>query len=196
MNTLLEVRERSPAQGRPLVKVGPGEHHVTGDPEAAIVTVLGSCVAACIRDPAIGVGGLNHFMLPESKDGVWGKASASLRYGNFAMERLINDILSRGGKRARLEVKLFGGGRLAQQSGGVGERNAAYVEAYLRTEGIVPLVSEMGRNWAVRLIYLPVSGRAFLQDLPEGTSRVSDVEARFERALPRRMPVGTIDLFS
>ena len=184
-----------PCHGMQIVKVGPGEHHVTDQPAVAIATVLGSCVAACICDPIAGVGGLNHFMLPESVAGAWGQASASLRYGNFAMERLINDILTRGGQRARLEIKLFGGGSLAQDSGRIGERNAQYVESYLQAEGMVPLVRQLRGTRARRVIYLAVSGRAFMQELPDQTPQVTASEQRFTTALRQLPNHGDIEIF-
>lgn len=186
---------RDPAAGRRIVKVAPGEHHVTDDPEAAIATVLGSCVSACIRDPVAGVGGLNHFMLPESADGVWGKAAASLRYGNFAMERLVNDILRRGGRRELLEIKLFGGARLGGDRIGIGERNADFVEAYLRAEGMVPVARDLRGRHARRLVYLPVCGRAFLLELVEQPAESAEAEARFGRRLGAGPPSGTVELF-
>lgn len=110
-------RYRDPRFDTTAVKVFPGEHYVTSADEM-LVTVLGSCVAACIRDPAVAVGGMNHFMLPEAGTGAlasadrsnsdWCDPSFAMRYGNVAMEQLINDILARGGRRQRLEIKVFG----------------------------------------------------------------------------------------
>lgn len=189
------VHGHLPCFARSVVKVGPGEHHVTDGPDVAISTILGSCVAACIRDPVARVGGLNHFMLPQSTDGVWGKAAASLRYGNFAMERLINDILARGGHRSRLEIKLFGGARLAQDHGAIGPRNADYVEAYLRAEGMVPLVRQLRGTRARRVVYMPATGRSFMRELPGESVRIAAAELRFGRALPGLMKAGTIEVF-
>ena len=94
-------------KNRNVVRVLPGEHYVVKNgKDEMIVTILGSCVAACIRDPLTGIGGMNHFMLPESNTGNWGSVSATMRYGNFAMETLINDILKTGCPKSRLEVKL------------------------------------------------------------------------------------------
>ena len=95
-------------------KILPGEYYVTANNEA-IVTVLGSCVSACIRDKVFGIGGMNHFMLPINKnmsDIDIAAMSNAGRYGNFAMEKMINDILKNGGTRENLEVKIFGGGRV------------------------------------------------------------------------------------
>jgi chemotaxis protein CheD len=178
-----------------ITKVGPGEHYVTDAPGEAISTTLGSCVAACIRDPVARVGGLNHFMLPRSTDGIWGKAMASLRYGNFAMERLINDILVRGGQRTRLEVKVFGGGQLTLDQAGIGESNAAYVEDYLAAEGMVPLAAELRGTVARKLLYLPVEGRVFMQELSTATGRIAAAETHFGQSLPHRLPVGEAELF-
>ena len=101
-----------------------------------LVTVLGSCVSACIRDPVAAVGGMNHFMLPESGGSDWGAASSGMRYGNVAMERLINDILVRGGLRQRLEIKVFGGGNVMKGTSDIGHRNASFVETYLAAESL------------------------------------------------------------
>ncbi|WP_439598653.1 chemotaxis protein CheD [Falsiroseomonas sp.] len=161
----------NPAAGRRIIKVSPGEHYVTAAAEEAIATVLGSCVAACIRDPVAGIGGLNHFMLPESREGVWGTGEASLRYGNFAMDRLIDDILRRGGQRPRLEVKLFGGAQLAQDRGQIGGRNVSFVDAYLKQAHISPVVRQLGGRQARRILYMPVSGQAFMMLLPDAPAR-------------------------
>lgn len=169
-----------PRHGRLVIKLGPGDHAVSACPDTLLLTVLGSCVAACIRDPAAGVGGMNHFMLPESPDGRWGRASFSLRYGNFAMARLIGDILRQGGQRRRLEVKLFGAGRIGPDTSGIGERNACYIEHYLKTEGLAPLVSELRGLRARRIAYMPVSGRAFMSELPAGGESAAGI------VVPRR----------
>ena len=118
-------KSHDPRHGRDVVKLAPGDHVISGAPDTLLLTVLGSCVAACIRDPLAGVGGMNHFMLPESPDGRWGRAAYSLRYGNFAMEQLINGILRQGGRRERLEVKIFGGARIGPDTSAIGERNAS-----------------------------------------------------------------------
>jgi len=157
----------APTGGRSVVKIGPGELHVSCNPDDAIATVLGSCVAACICDRVAGVGGMNHFMLPTSDTGAWGKGDGSLRYGNFAMDQLIEAILQRGGRRDRLEVKLFGGAHLGHDPGVVGSRNARFAVDYLAREGLHLLVGELGGVCARRVLYLPVVGRAFVAELRE-----------------------------
>jgi chemotaxis protein CheD len=188
-------KREEPWKGRKVVRIGPGEFTVTSDPETVLMTVLGSCVTACICDPLAGVGGLNHFMLPESPDGKWGRAAFSLRYGNFAMERLVNGILSRGGRRERLEVKVFGGGRIGLDSCGIGDRNALYIEKYLAAEGMTPLSRELRGNRARRVAYIPVVGHAFMSVLPNYPASFAAEEASFGRSLVRQPSSGDIELF-
>jgi chemotaxis protein CheD len=118
-----------------------------------VSTVLGSCVSACIRDTRLNVGGMNHFMLPldaSNGESAWGTAaSAATRYGNVAMERLINDILKLGGRREDLEIKLVGGGRvLAEISTDIGARNIDFVRDYMREEGFKVFGEDLGDNFA------------------------------------------------
>ena len=84
-------------------KILPGEFYFTGK-DMLIVTVLGSCVSACIRDRVSGVGGMNHFMLPDGGADSENPVSASMRYGTYAMEVLINELLKAGAKRENMEV--------------------------------------------------------------------------------------------
>lgn len=184
-----------PLRGRKVIRLAPGEFAVSTDPNVVLTTVLGSCVAACICDPLAGVGGLNHFMLPESRDGRWGKAADSLRYGNFAMERLINGILSRGGRRERLQVKVFGGGRIGVDSSRIGERNASYVENYLEAEGMMPLSADLRGNRGRRLAYVPVVGHAFMSLLPGFPEALAVQEARFSQMIDGPPVSGDIELF-
>ena len=133
-----------------------GECHVTGDSQIAITTTLGSCVAACIRDPVALVGGMNHFLLPECGDS---DDSASLRYGANAMELLVNGLLRAGARRERLEAKLFGGARLADGLADIGAQNAAFARNYLSRECIALLGGSLRGRHARRIQFWPVSGR-------------------------------------
>ena len=134
------------------VKVLPNRYYVT-DEDLMISTVLGSCVAACIHDPKTGVGGMNHFMLPEGD--MQSPASATMRYGAFAMEVLINELLKAGASRDRLEAKVFGGGAVlsAMQQMNIGERNGQFVLNYLKTEGIPVKAQDLGDVHARRINY-------------------------------------------
>lgn len=148
-------------------KILPGEYYVTTHNEM-VTTVLGSCVSACVRDRRMGVGGMNHFMLPlsEGKGGWQGAAdpvSSATRYGNYAMEHMINDILTHGGRKANLEAKIFGGGRIMQNLSDVGMRNIEFVRDYLSVEGI-PLVSEdVGDIYPRKVVFFPSSGKALVK---------------------------------
>jgi chemotaxis protein CheD len=177
------------------VKIGPGDYYVTRNPAEVIVTVLGSCIAACIRDPVARVGGMNHFMLPESDDGAWGTASASLRYGNFAMEHLINNILCRGGHRSRLEIKVFGGASTIGNTTLIGARNADYIEAYLGEEGLPIAASHLRGLHARRIHYVPLTGRVRLLELPRNESQVAVIELGYVASLRREAPTGSMELF-
>lgn len=163
----MSVHRPDALAGLRLVKIGPGEMHLTTDPDEAIVTVLGSCVAACLRDPVARVGGMNHFMLPEADEdnGSWQAPDARLRYGNIAMAALVEGIQRQGGQVRRMEAKLFGAGRIGPDPGQVGASNAHFAEAFLRGIGLVPLVRDLGGSWARRLAYHPATGRAFLSEL-------------------------------
>jgi chemotaxis protein CheD len=177
-----------------MVKIGPGEHYVTSRPDELIVTVLGSCIAACIRDPRAGVGGMNHFMLPESATGNWGPVSASLRFGNFAMERLINDILRRGGQRARLEVKIFGGAAMLATGAAIGDQNADFVEAYLKLENMPIAARHLRGMRARKLRYSPLTGKVMMLELAEAEA-VADTERCFLGRAARAPEAGSVELF-
>jgi chemotaxis protein CheD len=158
-------RYRDPRFDAIAVKVFPGEHYVTASPDEMLVTILGSCVTACIRDPLAGVGGMNHFMLPEAMGGGWDTASGSMRYGNVAMERLINDILMQGGIRQRLEIKVFGGGNVMKGTANIGHRNADFVETYLVAENLPITAHHLRGNLPRRVHYFPSTGRVMLLEL-------------------------------
>lgn len=146
-----------PKTGQKLVKIGPGDFYISTQDEQ-IVTVLGSCIAACIRDPYVGVAGMNHFMLPLS-DCAANPSQTKLRvadanrYGNYAMEHLINEILKRGGRKSRLEVKIFGGGNLFNDRFDVGRHNIEFIENYLRAESIPVLAKDLGGKCSRRVVY-------------------------------------------
>ncbi|WND02103.1 hypothetical protein QGN29_11140 [Temperatibacter marinus] len=156
---LLPEKKRyfDPRTGFMMVKVLPGEHYVTADPVEAIVTVLGSCVAACIRDPETGIGGMNHFMLPGDIN--TSSAGSAMRYGHFAMEVLINEILKTGCPRNRLEIKVFGGASVMGAANQVGHKNAEFVLDYLKNEGLSIAAQDLVGTHARRIQYSPISGK-------------------------------------
>ena len=137
--------------------VGQGEHLITGDPEVMLTTILGSCVAMCLRDPVARIGGMNHFLLPSGRtDG----ADEGRRYGAYAMEVLINGVLTAGGRRDRLEAKLFGGGRMFDGLADVGVANATFAEKFLADERIPIIASSLRGHGARRVQFWPATGRA------------------------------------
>ncbi|HAJ48211.1 MAG TPA: chemoreceptor glutamine deamidase CheD, partial [Alphaproteobacteria bacterium] len=141
-------------------------------------------------------GGMNHFMLPESDDGKWGGASASLRFGNYAMERLVNDILIRGGRRERLEVKLMGGGKVLDNCVDVGTRNADFAEAYARAEGLAVLATDLRGDHARRVHFMPVRGRLWLKRLHRTEMPVvGQAETAYYKRIEKADPGGSVELF-
>lgn len=178
------------------IKIGPGDHYVTQRSGCTIITVLGSCVAACIRDPAARVGGMNHFMLPESETGQWGDASANMRYGNFAMEVLINDILCQGGRRNRLEIKLFGGACLIANGPLIGHQNADFVETYLRAESMPIAAHHLRGTHARRIEYQPGTGRARMLEMKLENAPLAQSERSFFNSIRAKSDSGSVELFN
>lgn len=158
------------------VKILPGEYYVTRG-EEAVSTVLGSCVSACVRDPVRSVGGMNHFMLPE--DATVGPnnwldpaVGLSTRYGSYAMESLINDLLKLGAVRERLEIKLFGGGRILAGMTDVGDRNINFIRNFIKIEGLSIAAEDMGGTQPRKVIYFPTNGRVKMRRLRQVENRV------------------------
>ena len=178
----------------------PGEYYVTRNGEL-VTTVLGSCVSACVRDSRLKIGGMNHFMLPlDGSQGTsaWGAAvSAATRYGNVAMERLINDILKLGGRREDLEMKLVGGGRvLAEMTTDIGARNIAFVRDYVREEGFNVLGEDLGDVFARKVVYFPESGRIRVRKLNAHSDRsLAQRERQYLNELDTKPEEGDIELF-
>jgi len=145
-------------------KILPGEYFVT-DSGMLLVTVLGSCVAACIRDTKTGMGGMNHFMLPD--DGGRETVGASARYGTYAMEVLINHLLKMGARRNSLEAKVFGGGAVMASlaSSNVGTRNAEFVLNYLKVEKIPIVAKDLLDSYPRKVYYFPDTGRVMVKKL-------------------------------
>lgn len=176
--------------GGTFIHVVQGEYVVTDDADAILTTILGSCVAACIRDPIAGVGGMNHFLLPgdKSKDNC-----DSLRYGVHSMELLINGLLQRGANRSRLEAKLFGGACVVQGlTTDVGAQNAEFALHFLDAEGIRCVGGSLGGDLGRRVRYWPASGRAALQMLAASETPAVQLAPR---VAPPRPPAGGVELF-
>jgi chemotaxis protein CheD len=185
--------ERCPLE---IASILPGEYFVSREP-MIVYTVLGSCVSACVRDPLLGVGGMNHFMLPAPKgDGRSDSWGESARYGSYAMEMLINEILKRGGRKDRLEVKVFGAGRIYEGGLDVGAGNAAWMLAFLEREGFQPITTDLGGNWPRKVYYFTESGRVLLKRIEKIKNRtIFEREEAYRDTLARRQRDGEVTLF-
>ena len=178
-------------------KILPGEYYYTPK-DMLIVTVLGSCVAACIRDSVTGLGGMNHFMLPDGGVEDNSPVSASMRYGTYAMEVLINDLLKAGARRENMEAKVFGGGAVLRgfTAINVGERNAAFVMSYLKTEKIRVMAEDLNDVYPRKVYFFPRTGKVLVKKLMQTHN---DTLARRELDYASRLKVqpvgGEIDLF-
>lgn len=148
----------------PAAKIGPGEFYAT-QRDMVIVTVLGSCVSACLRDPDAQVGGMNHFMLPHHGSDPGGPVSESARYGAYAMEVLVNNLLALGAKRSRMQAKIFGAGRIVPGMSDIGAKNAKFAIEYLERERIPILAQDLGRDEASKVYFFPQSGKVLLKRL-------------------------------
>lgn len=181
-------------------KILPGEYYVTAHDEI-VTTVLGSCVAACIRDRRFGIGGMNHFMLPHGGPGHdrWegtGVASPT-RYGIYAMEHMINEILKLGGMKRNLEVKVFGGGKIIPKMSDVGERNILFVREYLAQEGLSIAGEDMGDIYPRKVAYYPATGRVLVKKLRSlHNDTILKREAKYMHEIEEQPVVSEVELFT
>jgi chemotaxis protein CheD len=173
------------------VKILPGEYFVHHE-DLLIMTTLGSCIAACLWDSSAKIGGMNHFMLPEGNED-------SGRYGSYAMELLINEMLRRGASRINLEAKVFGGGQVVSglHTLSVGERNTTFVINYLKTERIPILSKDVLDIYPRKVCFLPASGKAMVKRLAVANTEALMAQDRTaaQRAVPARTGGGSVDLF-
>jgi chemotaxis protein CheD len=173
------------------VKVLPGEYYVDNE-DILVMTTLGSCIAACLYDRNAKVGGMNHFMLPEG-------AGDSGRYGTYAMELLINEMMKRGATRLTMEAKIFGGGAViaGMNSINVGERNTQFVTEFLNTERIPIVSKDVLEIFPRKVCYLPASGKAMVKRLAPTNAEalVLQDRAAAQKATPANTGGGSVDLF-
>jgi chemotaxis protein CheD len=171
-------------QGLSVARLLPGEYYVTRHDEL-IFTVLGSCVSACVRERKLGIGGMNHFMLPldrSSGANAWNddRASSATRFGKVAMERLVNDILALGGQRENLEFKVVGGAKILDLAHDVGAHNVQFVRDYLKSEGFAISAEDLGDGFARKIYYSPLSGKLRVKRLIATVNRaVFEHERRY-----------------
>ena len=173
------------------VKVLPGEYFVENE-DLLVMTTLGSCIAACLYDRQARIGGMNHFMLPEG-------AGDSGRYGSYAMELLINEMMKRGASRMTMEAKVFGGGAViaGMNSLNVGERNTRFVLDFLNTERIPVVSKDVLEIYPRKVCFLPASGKAMVKRLAPTNAEALILQDRVaqQKAAPAATGGGSIDLF-
>jgi len=178
-------------------KILPGEYYYTCK-DMLIVTVLGSCVSACIRDRVTGIGGMNHFMLPDGGSDSDSPVSASMRYGTYAMEVLINDLLKAGARRENLEAKVFGGGNVLRGfiAINVGERNAQFVRDYLRAENIRVMAEDLNDIYPRKVYFFPRSGKVLVKKLKQlNNNTLVNREQDYASRLLTTPVAGDVELF-
>ncbi len=183
-----------------VAKILPGEFYVTKNDEY-IATTLGSCVSACIWDEKAGIGGMNHFMLPltdaDSDKVLWGNvASDATRYGNYAMEHLINELLKNGARREYLKSKVFGGAKVLQQGVDIGGKNSDFVIEYLSMENVPILAEDLRDNYPRKLIFNPIEGKVLMKRLHLlNNNTINTREDRYREKLTQEKVEGEVDLF-
>lgn len=182
------------------VKIMPGEYYYTNENEY-IATTLGSCVSACIWDEKHKVGGMNHFMLPltdkDHADVTWGSLPTdATRYGNYAMEFLINEILKHGGDKAEFQVKLFGGGKVLEGAGNIGARNIEFVLDYVKTEGLNVVSQDLGDIYPRKVLFDPLTGRAWMKRIKDAADTTLKArEDEYRKTINVDKIAGDVDLF-
>jgi chemotaxis protein CheD len=193
-------RHWDPNHDRWAANILPGEYFVTRNDEA-ITTVLGSCISACMRDPVLRIGGMNHFMLPEDNSACtssWidGAGALATRFGSYAMESLINELMKLGAKRDRLEVKLFGGGSILSTMTDVGKNNIAFAKEFLKIEGFRIAAEDVGGVYPRRILYFPTSGLVMLKRMRAmDVVAIAEREADYRGSLAREPADGDVELF-
>ncbi|MCI0507741.1 MAG: chemoreceptor glutamine deamidase CheD [Gammaproteobacteria bacterium] len=180
-------------------KLLPGDYYITTHDEI-IVTILGSCISACIRDSIFGIGGMNHFMLPRKSllADNWRNTRLSLanRYGSYAMENLINDILKNGGERKNLEVKIFGGGRILAHMTDIGRNNIDFIKQYIVTEELNLLAEDVGGTHPRKIVYFPLTGKVRVKKLRSlHNQTIIERESRYLQDIQSHPVSGDIELF-
>lgn len=186
------------AEGIASVMILPGELYVTNQHEK-IETVLGSCIAVCAYDSIAGVGGMNHFMLPmdrQANQQTRSELADANRYGNFAMESLINSMLKLGAQRNRLAFKVFGGGRIMERNTHIGWHNIGFTFDYLYTEGFEVAAQDIGDVYPRKIMFYPTTGRVRVRKLDAVRNEsIVQQEAAYRNTVNQQPVEGDIELF-
>lgn len=189
-------RSIDPVEGITSTIILPGEFYVTNQNER-IETVLGSCIAACGRDPVAQVGGMNHFMLPVVKNSSKEiELSDANRYGNYAMENMINEMLKMGAKKERIEFKIFGGGRIMSSMSNIGWYNIGFTFDYIYTEGFNLVSQDIGDIYPRKVIFYPTTGRVRVRRLNSMHNQsLVDQESKYIQNIEHKPVEGDVELF-
>lgn len=179
-------------RGQNVINVIQGEFRVSNRPEDVITTILGSCVAACVFDPVSRFGGMNHFLLP----GTDPRDQQNIKYGAYAMEKLINALLRKGAKRGSLEAKLFGGASVVRSLSDIGHNNGEFAKAFLKDEGIRLVGGSLGGKQGRRVRFWPHTGRAQVMMMQATHDERSLPPEIFKaKPVPIAPTAGDVDLF-
>lgn len=177
-----------------VIKLFTGGCYVTDQRDEMIVTILGSCISACIRDPIAHVGGMNHFLLPG--DGAV-EDMQSMRFGSFSMEQLINALMKQGARRERMEIKVFGGGNVVPGLSDVGARNIHFVHTFLKTEQLNIVAEDVGGTYPRRLHYFPDTGKVMLRKLHRTEDlAVAKEEQSYLKKISSKPTGGDVEMFT
>ncbi|HLK71490.1 MAG TPA: hypothetical protein VKT19_06010 [Steroidobacteraceae bacterium] len=175
----------------------PGDYYI-GAPGELLGTVLGSCIAACIRDARLRIGGMNHFMLPTQSEGPENTGTSAwpvTRFGDVAMQCLVSELLRRGARHGDLEVKLVGGAKVLDALSDVGARNIQFAHEYLREGGLRVLGEDLGDRYPRKVLYDPASGAVRVKRLPRSGQYQLAEKARYLRTPERGGGSDPIDPF-
>ena len=162
-----------------------------------VATLLGSCVAVCLHDPAKKLGGMNHFLLPSRSDKPDADTDIVLA-GDYAMEILVNSLLGKGARKERLIAKAFGGGTIVSSIRmAIGERNAEFAKEWLGREGIPLVASDFLGPWSRKVLFVPASGDAYCKRIPitQVAAQVAQAEQAYEQTLTAPKAEKKIELF-
>lgn len=178
-----------------IVKIFAGDWYISSQEDEMLATILGSCVSACVRDPVIGIGGMNHFLLP-GNDMTDISSGDAARYGMFAMENLINALFKAGAQKQRLEFKVFGGGNVINNSARIGSKNAAFIRDFLKREGYRIASEDLEGNYPRSLHYYPLTGKVMMRKLQRKEDHIIiDEENKYRSRISTKPVEGDIELF-
>ncbi len=181
---------------RTVVKLMTGDCYVTADTREMLVTILGSCISVCMRDPVANVGGMNHILLPGGEKKSRSDPGYSTRFGAYAMEELINGMLKLGAQKSRLEAKMFGGGNVIKNSAMIGTKNIHFVKEFLQNEGIRIAAEDVGGGLPRRIHYFPDTGRTMMRILQRKDDlRVVEEEKKYQTSLSQKKEVAAVEMF-